>query len=315
MEPDANPPPLNDFFVSYASEDLAFAQWIARTLEDARYKIIIQAWDFRPGQNFIARMHQALRDSRRTIAVLSANYLASLFTEAEWTAAFAEGRLLPVRVAACTLPGLFRTMIYCDLVGLSKEEAGTALLEALPARNAPASVPFPGSPGQAVPAREALVEPYPNRLAAARDLLSVLETSRTTFRAQVLLRNQLVAQMTLRQGIKQVYQYEEFFDRFYPEMDERERRKHAIIRSYTKDVLREYNERALALVERFPELERDVHGVGPLQRHLVMWLAKYRAVFEQTESMCLVYVGVEENVPFPHGLEEVLRRYVEGLAP
>jgi hypothetical protein len=78
-----------DFFVSYTSADTAWAEWIAQTLEDAGYQTIVQAWDFRPGQDFLHQMQQATLRADRTIAVLSPAYLGSAFGEAEWRAAFA----------------------------------------------------------------------------------------------------------------------------------------------------------------------------------------------------------------------------------
>jgi hypothetical protein len=39
-----------DFFISYNNADQRWAQWIAWVLEQAGYKTINQAWDFRPGQ-------------------------------------------------------------------------------------------------------------------------------------------------------------------------------------------------------------------------------------------------------------------------
>ena len=41
---------------------------------------IIQAWDFRPGQNFVLRMKETMADSDLTIAVLSEHYLKAEFT-------------------------------------------------------------------------------------------------------------------------------------------------------------------------------------------------------------------------------------------
>jgi TIR domain len=64
-----------DFFISYTGADVAWAEWIAQTLEDAGYQTVVQAWDFRPGQDFLHRMQQAAR----TIAVLSPAHLGSAF--------------------------------------------------------------------------------------------------------------------------------------------------------------------------------------------------------------------------------------------
>ena len=40
---------MKDFFISYNREDRKWAKWIAWQLEEAAYKVVIQAWDFRPG--------------------------------------------------------------------------------------------------------------------------------------------------------------------------------------------------------------------------------------------------------------------------
>ena len=66
-----------DYFISYTSSDRAWAEWIARQLEDARYTTVLQPWDFRPGDNFVVRMRDALETAEQTMAVISAAYLAS----------------------------------------------------------------------------------------------------------------------------------------------------------------------------------------------------------------------------------------------
>jgi hypothetical protein len=123
-----------DFFISYNRHDKQWAEWIAWQLENAGYTTIIQAWDFRPGANFVTDMQQAAMNSERTIAVLSQDYLASKFTQPEWSAAFArdptgkEGLLLPVKVRECDLKGLLPQIVYIDLTDLSSEQAAEELL-------------------------------------------------------------------------------------------------------------------------------------------------------------------------------------------
>ena len=40
-----------DFFVSYTSEDRRWAEWVASQLEDAGYRVLVQAWDMVAGSN------------------------------------------------------------------------------------------------------------------------------------------------------------------------------------------------------------------------------------------------------------------------
>jgi len=142
---------MKDFFISYNVKDKRWAEWIAWTLEEAKYSVVIQAWDFRPGANFVLEMHQAVEGAERTIAVLSDNYLRAKYTQPEWAAAFAkdpQGRdrkLIPVRVAECQPTGLLGSCVYVDLVGLPEADARSALLGAFSPRVNPAERPqFPG---------------------------------------------------------------------------------------------------------------------------------------------------------------------------
>src|SRR5271165_7200430 len=66
--------PSKDFFISYTKADQPWAEWIAWKLEEAGYSTVIQAWDFRPGANFVLEMQNAATVANRTIAVLSQKY-------------------------------------------------------------------------------------------------------------------------------------------------------------------------------------------------------------------------------------------------
>ncbi|HVF41553.1 MAG TPA: toll/interleukin-1 receptor domain-containing protein [Pyrinomonadaceae bacterium] len=140
------------FFISYNKADITWAEWIAWELEEAGYATTIQAWDFRPGFNFVLMMQERLETADCVIAVLSPDYLAANFPQPEWADAFGKdpkgekGDLLPVRVRACEPKGMLRQIVHIDLVGLGKLEARDALLKGVRAGRAkPSSEPiFPG---------------------------------------------------------------------------------------------------------------------------------------------------------------------------
>ena len=141
-----------DFFISYTGADVAWAEWVAQTLEDAGYKTILQAWDFRPGDNFIQRMDQALTGADRVVALLSAAYFASEYTRDEWTAALVRARgerdrLLPVRIEVCEPPPLLADRVYLDLVGLDEQAATARLLAGVQRGRAKRRVGFPDTRG------------------------------------------------------------------------------------------------------------------------------------------------------------------------
>jgi tetratricopeptide (TPR) repeat protein len=150
-----------DFFVSYTQADRAWAEWIAWILEEDGHRVLVQAWDFVPGTNWVQGMQAGTRDAARTIAVLSGEYLTSVFGGAEWQAAWAsdpEGtgrKLLTVRVAECDRPGLLAGVVGVDVFGLAEAAAKARLRrmvsEAIAGRAKPPVPPgFPGA-GRAMP--------------------------------------------------------------------------------------------------------------------------------------------------------------------
>jgi hypothetical protein len=144
--------PGRDFFISYTGVNRSWAEWIAVQLEAAGYSTLLQAWDFRPGSDFLHQMQEATSSAGRTIAVLSPAYFGSAFGEAEWRAAFHKdptgelGLLVPVRVQECAPPGLLASRVYVDLVDTDEEEAQRRLLAGVDQSGArPTTAPFPGA--------------------------------------------------------------------------------------------------------------------------------------------------------------------------
>ncbi|WP_307874237.1 FxSxx-COOH system tetratricopeptide repeat protein [Frankia sp. AgW1.1] len=122
------------FFVSYTGVDVRWAEWVAWTLEAAGHEALIQAWDFGPGSHFVGEMQKALGGDRRTVAVVSAAYLASVFGTEEWQAVWAADPagarrlLLVVRVEDCERPGLLRQVVSVDVFGVDEDVARDRLL-------------------------------------------------------------------------------------------------------------------------------------------------------------------------------------------
>jgi hypothetical protein len=148
-----------DFFVSYNSADVFWGEWIAWQLEQAGFSVSIQAWDFRPGQDFVLGMQEAVQ-AKHTIAVLSENYLRADFTQPEWSAAFVRDprgvkrTLIPVLVRPCKLEGFFATRIYIDFTDLEEKDGDIArkrLIDGVSLdRVKPQETPaFPGKKGKA----------------------------------------------------------------------------------------------------------------------------------------------------------------------
>jgi hypothetical protein len=150
---------MKDFFISYNSADKSWAVWIAWQLEEAGYTTIIQEWDFGVGGNFVQEMQKATSEAKRTIIVLSPDWLSAQYTWPEFSAAFVQDPtgnkrlLVPIRVKPCELPGLLHSIVYIDLVGVDETEAHQRLLDGvrLERKKPSASPPFPSTARPAYP--------------------------------------------------------------------------------------------------------------------------------------------------------------------
>jgi len=150
---------MPDFFISYTSADRIWAEGIGYVLEEEGFSVVVQAWDFRPGNNFVLGMEKAATEADRTILVLSPDYLKSQFTPAEWAAAFArdpkglERKLVPIMVRRCSPPGLLTSIVGIDLSDEDEGAARTLLLDGVNLKRAkPARPPpFPGTAAKRPP--------------------------------------------------------------------------------------------------------------------------------------------------------------------
>ncbi|WP_239333033.1 FxSxx-COOH system tetratricopeptide repeat protein, partial [Frankia sp. CiP3] len=135
-----------DFFISYTSADEAWATWVAEVLETEGRTVAVQAWDSPTGENFVLWIKLRMDTAARTIALCSPAYFDSHWCTQEWTAALAGRKLIPLRVADCTIPTVLATIGYRDLHRLDEATARRRLLEAtalVPV--ARVSTGFPGS--------------------------------------------------------------------------------------------------------------------------------------------------------------------------
>jgi hypothetical protein len=149
-----------DFFVSYTQADRSWAEWIAWELEESGHRVLVQAWDFLPGTNWVQGMQLGVTRAARMIAVLSRAYLSSVYGQAEWQAVWgtdpsgAGRKLLTVRVEDCDRPGLLGTVVGIDLFGVTEAKT-RARLRAMVARAA-AGRAKPGEKPPFPPAQRAI---------------------------------------------------------------------------------------------------------------------------------------------------------------
>ena len=162
---------MTDFFISYTGVDTSWAEWIGYALEEEGFSTVIQAWDFRPGSNFVIEMQNATA-AERTIMVLTPEYMQSVFTSPEWAAAFAQDsqglarKLVPVMVKTCQPTGLLASLVHISIIGLDEDAARAKLIAGVNGNRAkPAS--RPAFPGAAAPQKPHKAFPGPSAGAAA----------------------------------------------------------------------------------------------------------------------------------------------------
>ena len=106
-------------------------------------------------------MDRAIEECDRVLAVLSPDYVASLFTRPEWAAYFKEDhtseqrQILPVRVREYKVKkGLLAAIVYVDLVGKEEADASVLLDGVKIGRRKPTSAPsFPSRRTSAIESR------------------------------------------------------------------------------------------------------------------------------------------------------------------
>ena len=142
---------MKDFFISYTGSDVKFATWVAEILEKNKYSVTIQAWDFRPGDNFVSKINEALKECKQLIIILSNKYLESGWCEIEWTSKFAEQvklketRIIPIRIEPINTlnQGLFAPVVYIDIVNKPEYEAEDIILAGIKKENERKSDGYP----------------------------------------------------------------------------------------------------------------------------------------------------------------------------
>ena len=116
-------------FISYDRVDRGWAEWIAWCLNKSGYNIIFDAWNFRPGSNFILEINEAIKSADAVLAIISPDYIRGILTHSVWATAYAKdptgrmSKLLPIIVKECELDGLLAQITPINLIGLDEEEA------------------------------------------------------------------------------------------------------------------------------------------------------------------------------------------------
>ena len=138
-----------DFFVSYNKDNREWAEWVVRVLKKNGYSAYSQL-DIKPGDNFIEKMNEFLRNSDGFIAVWSKTYSESRFCMTEMQAAFSEWHkkrmecFLIVCVDKHPVEPLYSALVHVDLP--DKSAASETTLADAVRRAVPRPAPEPEPP-------------------------------------------------------------------------------------------------------------------------------------------------------------------------
>ncbi|MFD9545350.1 toll/interleukin-1 receptor domain-containing protein [Streptomyces sp. NPDC060022] len=146
-----------DFFISYADDDLTWAEWIGWQLENEGYTVRLGAWDHEiAGGNSVLARDRDLQVAKRLIAVVSPSYRLSPQSSAEWSSFLrddpsGEGlTVVPVQVEPVSRSALLGNLTPVVLHGLSEKQASAALRGAVTQTRLKPSQE-PGFPGRRAP--------------------------------------------------------------------------------------------------------------------------------------------------------------------
>ncbi len=108
---------MKDFFISYHNSDKEWASLIEKWLNEIGYSTLMQDTDFKPGSNFVLMIDESIKNTNKTIAIISPDYLKADFPQIEWPVALANDptgkkkKLIPVKVRNCEIRGLLSSIV------------------------------------------------------------------------------------------------------------------------------------------------------------------------------------------------------------
>jgi TIR domain len=139
-----------DIFISYTSQDRAWADWIGRELEALGHVPHVHDWEISAGGNIMEWMEKRHQDANHVLCIVSATYLTKPYSSLErqagqWAAVIARPNfVLPVFIEPCEAPTLLAPLKRCDLNDLGEADARARLKNYLAPAAKPSHASFPG---------------------------------------------------------------------------------------------------------------------------------------------------------------------------
>ena len=148
-------------------------------------------------------------------------------------------------------------------------------------------------------------------LKAVKTIAEYQAKSYTTFVAQANRRNELVDLINSRLDVTRDLQYEKYFSNYFKQLNEEEKFIFAQIRAMTETGLYQNNFKVVDTLSNHSKIFEQIEGTQELYQHLSFWLNKYHSVFNKRQDMCLLYVGVEDGLPYPSEVNQNIKLWLE----
>jgi DNA-binding winged helix-turn-helix (wHTH) protein/succinate dehydrogenase flavin-adding protein (antitoxin of CptAB toxin-antitoxin module) len=148
-------------------------------------------------------------------------------------------------------------------------------------------------------------------VSAMQRIANYQDNTYTAFKVQVARRNELAAMLEQRLSVSRDKQFEKFFSHYFEQLNAQEHFVFKQIRAITDTGLYLNNQGILDELNAHPDIFDIIEKAQPLQQHLTFWLNKYHSVFKQRQDMCLLYVGVEDGLPYPSGVDQDVKKWLD----
>jgi hypothetical protein len=305
-------------FVSYAHDDVRHVSWIERlAMYLGQMMPDYELWDdgrIRPGEDWRASITSALSRANAAVLLVGPAFLRSEFIQSNE---------LPRLLSATRERGVdvFPLIIgYCAYT--------RSVLEPFQSVNSPEhpleslqladqnrilnqlSMDIDKRLREKLRTQDLAHSDRADLIAAAKRMGRCLAATRTAFRSQMVRRDELYRRIADRVKPVENLEYEKFFFRYFGELAGQERFDFDQIRAVTEGPLQENNRTVLGLIENHPNLMQEIQSLPDLRQHLQYWLNKYDRIFVKYPEMCLLYVGVEDGVPFPQAVDEEVAAWI-----
>ena len=290
-------------FISHSSSDRDFVEGV---IMPALTRHGLETWyskdDIRSASEWERNIREALKGCDWFLVVMSPRAVKSEWVRCEvfWAAERRWQRIVPIMYEECDPADLHLKLAQLQFVDFRGDiEAACARLLRV------WGIAYePVKPQRS--SREISVE----TLSAMKEIAKHLQSTQTAFLAQGRRRNLLVKMIGSRFKIPPGQTFESLFLRCYGKLNSEEKFQFDQIRAITEGPLYGDNKRILGIIEEHPELIEHVPRLADLRDHLALWVNKYDKVFAKRPDMCLLYVGVEDGVPFPPGVGEEIRNWL-----